>query len=137
MMWLTAAGGTDLGTPLPADRAFSLGGPQSFRGFSLGEIRARGYWTLDSAFLAPIADIIPIASQTLYGGFSLQGAYVYNRVDPVSNGDLYSVSAFLGGPTPLGTLTLGLGKGTGGWAGWITLGTPVGGGSILNQPMFR
>jgi NTE family protein len=137
MIWFTAAGGTDLGTTLPSDRAFSLGGPQSFRGFALGEIRARRYWTLDGTFFVPVADLIPIASQTLYGGFSLQGGQVYDRVDPVANGDLYSISTYLGGPTPLGALTLGVGKATGGWAGWLTLGTPVGGGSILNQPMFR
>jgi len=136
-VWLTAAGGTSLGTDLPADRAFSLGGPQTFRGFSLGEIRARRYWSLDGTLLVPVAEIIPIASQTLYGGFSLQGGRVYDRVDPVADGDIYSVSTYLGGPTPVGTLTLGVGKATGGWAGWLTLGTPVGGGSILNQPMFR
>ena len=37
----------------------------------------------------------------------------------------------------LGYLAVGLGKATGSWAGWITLGTPVGTGSILNQPLFR
>ena len=135
--WLTAAVGTDFGTALPLDRAFSLGGPQSFRGLSPGEIRARRYWTLDSAFLVPVADIVPIARQTLYAGLSLQGGRVYDRIDPVSDGTIYGISTYIGGPTPVGTLTLGTGYASGGWAAWITLGTPVGGGSILNQPMFR
>src|SRR6516165_11656751 len=50
-LWLTAAGGTDLGSVLPADRAFSLGGPQSFAGYAPGEVRARGYGTVTADFL--------------------------------------------------------------------------------------
>ena len=140
MLWLTAAGGTDVGTVLPADRAFSLGGPQSFRGYGQGQVRARRYLTVDGDFLWRIADIMPIASQTLYAGVGLQAARVYDRVDPVPNGSLYGVSVYLGGQTPLGTLGVGVGKATGSWAGWITIGTPVGTGStgsILNQPLFR
>ena len=135
--WLTAAGGSELGTTLPADRAFALGGPQSFAGYAPGEVRARGYWSLSGDFLWRVADILPIANQALYGGVGLQGARVYDRVDPVPNGPLYGISSYLGGQTPIGTLTFGVGKATGDWAGWVTLGTPVGTGSILNQPLFR
>jgi NTE family protein len=137
ILWLTVAGGTDLGSALPADRAFSLGGPQSFPGYAAGEIRARRYWAVDGTLLWHLADIVPIASESLYGGFSLEGARVYERVDPVPDGALYGISAYFGGRTPIGTLTFGLGRATGSWAGWITLGTPTGTGSILNQPMFR
>jgi len=136
-LWLTAAGGTDLGTALPPDRAFSLGGPQSFAGYSPGEIRARRYWTVKGDVLWRVADILPIANQTLYGGVELQGAHVYDRVDPVPDGPLYGIAGYLGGRTPVGTLTIGVGKATHDWAGWVTLGTPVGTGSILNQPLFR
>ena len=137
VLWFTAAGGTDLGSTLPADRAFSLGGPQSFPGYAPGEIRARRYWTVDGAFLWHVADILPIASQALYGGLTLQGGQVYERVDPVPDGTIYGASAYFGGPTPIGTLTLGVGGATGAWAIWVTLGAPVGIGSILNEPMFR
>jgi hypothetical protein len=58
-------------------------------------------------------------------------------VDPVDDGSLFGVSTYIGGQTPIGTLTIGLGKASGAWAGWITLGAPVGRGSILNQPLFR
>jgi NTE family protein len=136
-LWFTVAGGTDLGSALPDDRAFSLGGPQSFPGYAPGEIRAHRYWTADGAFLWHVADILPILSQKLYGGITLEGGRVYGRVDPVPDGSVYGVSASLGGRTPIGTLTLGVGWATGGRAGWITLGTPVGTGSILNQPLFR
>ena len=35
VMWLSLAGGADLGNDLPADRAFSLGGPRTLPAFSL------------------------------------------------------------------------------------------------------
>jgi NTE family protein len=136
-LWLTAAGGSNLGTTLPEDRAFSLGGPQSFPGYAPGEVRARGYWTLQGNVLWRVADIVPILNQALYGGLGLEGGHVYDRVDPVPNGTLYGVSGYLGGRTPIGTLTLGVGKATGDWAAWLRLGTPVGNGSILDQPLFR
>jgi len=137
-LWFTAAGGTDLGSSLPSDRTFSLGGPQSFPGYGSGEVRAHRYWTVDGAFLWRIADIIPILSQKLYGGLTLEGGRVYERVDTaVPDGALYGASAYFGGRTPIGTLTLGVGWATGSRAFWLTLGTPVGTGSILNQPMFR
>jgi NTE family protein len=137
MLWFTAAGGADLGSDLPADRAFSLGGPQSFPGYSIGEVRARSYWTVDGAALWHVADILPIFSQSLYGGLRLEGGHAYERVDPTPNGTLYGGSLILGGRTPIGTLTVGFGWANGSKAGWITIGTPVGSGSILNQPMFR
>ena len=134
---LTAAGGSALGSALPADRAFALGGPQSFPGYAPGEVRARDYWTIDADVLWRVADILPIANSALYGGVSLQTGQIYERVDPVPNGTVYGASTYIGGPTPIGTLTLGIGKATGAWAYWITLGTPVGSGSILDQPLFR
>ena len=136
-LWLTAAGGTDLGSVLPADRAFSLGGPQSFAGYAPGEVRARDYWTVQGNVLWRVADILPIANQALYGGLGVEAGHVRDRVDPVADGDLYGISGYIGGRTPVGTLTIGVGKATGAWAGWVTLGTPVGSGSILDQPIFR
>jgi len=135
--WLTAAGGSDLGTSLPADRAFSLGGPQSFPGYGPGEIRARDYAIVEADGLWRVADILPIANQALYAGMGLEAAAVRDRVDPVPNGELYGISGYVGGRTPLGTLNIGVAKATRSWAGWVTIGTPVGTGSILNQPLFR
>jgi NTE family protein len=134
---LTAAGGSNLGSALPPDRAFSLGGPQSFPGYSPGEVRAGKYWTVQGNFFWRVADILPILNQALYGGLGVEGGHVYERVDPVPDGSLYGVSGFIGGRTPVGTVTVGVGKTTGSWAGWITLGTPVGSGSILDNPIFR
>jgi len=137
LIWLTAAGGTDLNSNLPQDRAFALGGPQSFPGYNAYEVRVRRYWLVQGEYLLHVADILPIASQALYGGIGIEGGEVYGRIDGGPDTTLYGVSAYFGGRTPIGTLTLGVGHATGSWAGWLTLGTPVGGGSILNQPLFR
>ena len=45
VIWATLAGGTDLGSTLPPDRMFMLGGPGSFPGFELGELRSSAYWS--------------------------------------------------------------------------------------------
>jgi len=136
-LWVTGAGGSDFGTSMPADRAFSLGGPQSFPGYAEGEVRVRGYWTVQTNISWRVTDILRLANQALYGGIGLQAAGVYDRIDPVPNGKLFGVSGFIGGRTPLGVVTVGAGKATGEWAVWLTLGVPVGSGSILNEPMFH
>lgn len=45
VVWVTLAGGSDLDTRLPADRRLPLGGPGSFPGYELGELRLTDYWT--------------------------------------------------------------------------------------------
>ena len=92
---------------------------------------------MQGCFLWRVDDILPILNQALYGGLGVEGGHVYERVDPVPDGSLYGISVYLGGRTPVGTVTVGVGKTTGSWAGWVTLGTPVGSGSILDYPIFR
>lgn len=136
-LWLTAAGGTKIGSELPPDRAFALGGPQSFPGYSEGEVRAREYWLVSSDFLLPFANLISLRDQTLYGGIGLEVGSVHERIDPVPSGYLYGISTYFGGRTPLGTVTFGVGAASHSWALWLTLGRPLGTGTILNQPLFR
>jgi NTE family protein len=136
-LWLTAAGGTKIGSELPADRAFALGGPQSFAGYSEGEVRAREYWLVSSDFLLPFANLISLRDQTLYAGLGLEVGAVRERIDPVPSGYLYGISTYVGGRTPLGTLTFGVGAASHSWALWLSLGRPLGTGTILNQPLFR
>ena len=79
--WITLAGGSDLTGDLPADRAFTLGGPQSFPGFELGEMRVGGYWTLGTSYLWNIKDIMTLRNHALYAGVQLVGGGVYDRID--------------------------------------------------------
>ena len=136
-MWVGVAGGTDLGDDLPGDRAFSLGGPKTLAAYRFDELRARGYWLADVSFLWRLVDLVPVKNQAIYGGFGLQAAGLYDRVDRVEDGEVYSASAYLGGPTPIGTFTFGIGAAEDSWAFWLSLGRPVGSGSILDQGIFR
>ncbi len=136
LMWATIAGGTDLGSTLPADRAFALGGT-TFPGFQLDELRMRSYWTASGSFLWRLVDLMPIKNNAVYGGFALQAGRVYDRVDPVPNTTVYGGSVYIGGKTSIGALTLGGAWATQSWSVWLSLGRPIGNGSILDKSPFR
>jgi NTE family protein len=137
-IWISLAGGTDLGgDPLPGDRAFSLGGPRTIPAYNLDELRARGYWLADASFMWRIVDLVPIRSETIYAGLGLQALGLYDRVDRVPDDEIYALSAYVGGPTPIGTFTLGVGGSADSWGLWLSLGRPVGKGSILDDGLFR
>ncbi len=137
-VWLGLAGGTDPGgDELPADRAFSLGGPRSLAAYQFDELRVRSYWLVDLSLLWRITELLPLRNQSVYGGFGLQSAGLYDRVDRVPDGTVYAASAYLGGPTPIGTFTVGVGAAKESWAVWLSLGRPLGKGSILGEGLFR
>ena len=50
---------------------------------------------------------------------------------------VYSLSVYMGGPTPIGTFIVGIGGAEDSWGVWLSLGRPVGKGSILDQGLFR
>jgi hypothetical protein len=134
---LAAAGGADLGDQLPPDRAFTLGGERTLPSFQLDELRAREYWLVRTDFLWRLVELNPIKGQALYVGFGLQGAGVYDRVDRVEDAEFLGASAFLAGPTPIGTVTLGVGYAQSSGAVWLSIGRPIGKGSILDNGMLR
>jgi NTE family protein len=136
--WLGLAGGTHLGDDLlPGDRAFTLGGPRTIPAFQFDELRARDYWLTSVNFLWRLKELVAVKNQNLYGGIGLQAVGLYDRIDLVPDGELYGVSAFVGGPTPLGTFTVGIGGSEESWAFWLSIGRPVGKGSILDDGLFR
>lgn len=145
VVWVMLAGGLDLGGDLPADRAFSLGGPSSFPGFELGELRAREYWTASGSYLWKVKDILSIRGQALYVGARLQAGRVYDRLSKidgefgfVDDETTYGGSVYLTGRTLVGPLTLGIGvTSTDAWSLWLALGRPVGHGTILERGVFR
>jgi hypothetical protein len=136
MMWLTVAGGTNLQGELPPDRYFSLGG-MSLPGYQDDELRVGSYVMLSGSFLWRLKDLLAIRNQTIFAGLGLQAGRVYQRLDSVPDGQIYSVSAYLGGRTPLGTLTFGLGFASDSWSTWVRLGRPIGKGSIMDKSLFR
>jgi NTE family protein len=137
-IWFSLAGGADVGDDeLPGDRAFSLGGPRTLPAYQFDELRARDYWLADVSFLWRLTELVAVKNQAIYGGFGMQAAGLYDRVDRVEDGEVYAASAYLGGPTPLGTFTIGIGGASDSWGVWLALGRPVGKGSILDDGLFR
>ena len=137
VMWLSLAGGADLGDDLPADRAFSLGGPNSLPAYQLDEVRARSYALANVNFLWRIKELVAVKNQAIYGGVGVQVAGLYDRVDPVADDEIFGLSGYIGGPTPIGTLVLGVGVAPDSWGVWLSLGRPVGDGSILDNGLFQ
>ena len=137
-MWASLAGGTHFGDDvLPGDRAFSLGGPRTMPAYQFDELRTREYWLADVNVLWRMVNLSPTRGQALYAGVGLQAAGLYERVDGTPDDEIYSASLSIGGPTPVGTFTLGVGGSPDSWGFWLSLGRPVGTGSILNDGLFR
>ena len=136
-MWVSVAGGADLGDELPADRAFALGGPRTLPAYELDELRARSYVLAGVDFFWRLKELVAVKNQAIYGGLGVQAAGLYDRVDRVDDGEIYGLSGYLGGPTPIGTLVLGAGVASDSWSVWLSLGRPIGKGSILDNGLFR
>lgn len=137
VMWLNVAGGTGLNDDLPGDRAFSLGGPRTLPAYAYDELRVGEYWLAQATFLWKLKDLVSVKNQAIYGGFGLQAAGLYDRVDLVADDEIYGVSAYLAGPTQFGTFTLGSGFAADNWSIWLQLSRPIGKGSILDDSLFR
>jgi len=144
VVWVTLAGGSDLDTDLPLDRTFTLGGPGSFPGYELGELRLTDYWTTSGSYLWKVKDIMTIRGQALYAGVRLEAGQVFDRLEsrvlPAFDDDemIYGGSVFVTGRTQAGPLTIGLGAtSTDSWSLWIAVGRPIGNGTILERGIFR
>ncbi len=138
VIWVTAAGGSDLDGNLPLDRAFALGGPGSFPGYELGELRADSYWTVGTGYNWKIKDTLAIRGQALYAGIRLEAGAIYDRIDGLRDDEIYGASVYLTGRTLVGPLTLGLGATTtDSWSLWLAIGRPIGRGTILEKGIFR
>ena len=138
VVWAALAGGSSLGSDLPADRMFMLGGPGSFPGYELGELRSEDYWTASGSYLWKMTDIMSLRGQALYAGVRLQVGQTYDRLDFVDEGEVYGGSIFITGRTQAGPFTFGLGAtSTDAYAVWIAVGRPIGHGTILERGIFR
>jgi NTE family protein len=137
LMWVSLAGGSGLGDDLPGDRGFSLGGPRTLAGYQFDEIRVESYWLAQGSFLWRIKDLVTVKNQALYAGFGVYAAGLYDRFDGVPDDEIYGASAYLAGSTPIGSINLGVGYADSNSAIWISIGKPVGQGSILDDGLFR
>jgi NTE family protein len=138
VLWVAVAGGSRLGSNLPADRLFALGGPISLPGYELDQLRAGAYWTVSGSYLWQIKDIFALRGQTLYAGLRLQDSEAYDTPDSRNYGQIQSVSIFLTGRTPVGPITLGFAATTENSRSlWISFGRPIAEGTILSRGIFR
>jgi len=143
VVWVTLAAGSDLDKYFPPDRAFTLGGPGSFPGYELGELRVYDYWTASGSYLWKIKDLMTIRGQALYAGLRLtvgeNTGLIEPRASSLDGTDLvYGGSLYLTGRTPAGPLTLGLGATSDdSWSLWLAVGRPIGQGTILERGIFR
>lgn len=107
-LYLRASGGASFGSDLPIYDTFTLGGPVSLPGLSLGELRGTSYWNAKATYLQRIADISYVFGQALYAGLSLSAADMSGRIDGINSPPIYSTALLLSGRTPLGPLSLSL-----------------------------
>jgi NTE family protein len=106
--YLKLAGGSSLDTSMPAYDQFLLGGPVSFPGFGIGELRGDGYWLASASYLKKVAEISDLFGQVLYAGAMLAAGAMNGQFDYPDAGTMYSGAVMLGGRTPLGPLTISL-----------------------------
>jgi NTE family protein len=137
VLWVTLAGGTGL-DDLPPDRTFALGGPTSFPGLELGELRVQDYWTIDTSYLWRVKEVLPVRNLAIYAGIRLTAGAIHGRIDGGREGDIYGGSVYLAGRTLVGPLLLGVGMtSTDSYSLWLSIGRPVGHGTILEKGVFR
>ena len=79
-----------------------------------------------------------LRNHALYAGVQVVGGGAYGRFDQVETVGIYGGSLFLTGRTMVGPLTLGVGaSSTDSWSVWLSVGRPVGHGTILEKGIFR
>jgi outer membrane translocation and assembly module TamA len=126
VIFVRAAGGTALDTLLPIYDTFVLGGPISFPGLAIGELRGNEYWAFNASYLHKVADISALFGQALYlgGGFALGD--MSERFDLVREDPILAISLLASARTPLGPVSFSLATTTlGGLQLAFTLGRPI------------
>jgi NTE family protein len=124
--YLRVSGGSSFDTALPLYDLFTLGGPVSLPGLSLGELRGTSYWSAQASYLQRIADISYVFGQSIYAGLTLTAADMSGRLDGVYAQPTYSGAFVLAGRTPLGPMTLSLAATTTSeWQLMLGLGRPI------------
>ena len=107
-IWVRLEYGSSLGTNLPFQDEFSLGGLFSLPGYGLGELRGNGAQALDVSYFRRLGGTVPILDTSLFIGGTLSAG----RIEPPGggySGIKDSVAAFVAVHTLIGPLALGFG----------------------------
>jgi NTE family protein len=109
--FLTVAGGSSLGTDLPFEEQFMLGGPQSFSGLRQGQARGEVFGVARLGYYRPIVEGIVIIGTTFYFGGTVEGGNIWASHDEASLDNLrYAGSLFLGATSIIGPIHIGYGR---------------------------
>ena len=121
------AGGSDLGTGMPAYDAFSLGGPFRLSGYRINQFQGSRMALATLRYYNQVLSLPSLIGSGVYVGVSAEAG----RVDGLytqggaSSGNLYSGSVYLGASTFLGPAYVGVGAGgAGNVTGYFMLGVP-------------
>ena len=124
--YLRVSGGSSLDTTLPLYDLFSLGGPVSLPGLSIGELRGTSYWSAQASYLQRIADISYVFGQSIYAGPDAHRRRHERSHRRRQRAPTYSGAFVLAGRTPLGPLSLSLAATTDSdWQLVLGLGRPI------------
>jgi len=135
---MAVAGGSGLGSHLPADRLFALGGPGSLPGYELAELRAASYWLASGSYLWRLKELLSLRGQALYAGLRLQTSHAYDQLDGQNQGQIESVSIYLTARTLVGPFTVGFATtSTSVHSLWFSVGRPAWTAAMLDRGLFR
>jgi NTE family protein len=123
---LHVAGGSDLGSNMPAYESFTLGGPLRLSGFRLNQFAGREYAFGRLMYYNRIFALPDLLGSGVYLGGSAEVGTIGSRYDGLPTpGTLYSGSLFLGADTFAGPAYLGAGFGNAGaFSVYLLLGAP-------------
>lgn len=124
---LTAQGGTDFGTNMPAYETFSLGGPLRLSGFRINQFSGHEFAFARAMYYRRIFALPDLLGAGVFAGASAEAGTIRNRVPALDTplGAIWSGSLFLGAQTFAGPGYLGVGFGNGGaFSVYLLLGAP-------------
>ena len=121
-----AAGGTDLGTDMPAYESFTLGGPLRLSGYRINEFAGRRMEYGRAMYYNRTLPLPDLLGSGVYAGASVEAGRVSDRLDGLPTaGTIWSGSVFLAAETFAGPLYFGIGAGEGGrWSLYLLFGAP-------------
>ena len=123
---VTASGGTDLDTEMPAYESFTLGGPLRLSGYRIDEFAGRNMAFGRLMYYKRAVHLPELLGSGVYIGASLEAGQI-SKLDSGTSpqGTIWSGSVFLGAGTFLGPLYFGIGAGEAGrWNLYLLLGVP-------------
>jgi NTE family protein len=121
----SAAGGSPLGSDMPAYESFTLGGPLRLSAYRINELSGRQYAFGRLMYYNRTLPLPDLLGSGVYVGGSAEVGRITDRVDGLPEaGTVWSSSLFLGADTFLGPAYVGVGVGAGRWSFYLFLGAP-------------